>query len=214
MTPPAVEDQPEPPDPFEADEFILATGEPVYRVFTNTRKVTVFNPRGHPASTRFAFFGDPQVPVLYGASTEEAAVSETLLHDIPAVGGTLKPAQYRNKVMGLVRPSRDLRLARYMGTGLRRLGVTQNQLTDTPVSHYPRTNRWAQAAHTNGFDGVAWMSKKCNDAEAYVLFGDRVAESDLLLDTTFARVFLSGEGFDWLVDFCTPLHVEVLTDVG
>lgn len=35
---------------------------------------------------------------------------------------------------------------------------------------------------------VASQARTCNDAESYVLFGDRV------------------------VDFCTPLHVEVLTE--
>lgn len=205
---------PEPPDPFDAEDFVLATGQPLYRVFTNIRTVNEFNPSGPPASQRFSFFGTPPVPVLYAASTDEAAVCESLLHDIPVTGGSLTPARYRNKVMGLVRPARDLRLAGFAGTGLRRLGVEQGQLTDTAMSQYPRTNRWAEAAHTAGFDGIAWMSRKCNNAEAYVLFGDRVTTSDLVLDTGFARVFLTGDGFDWLVDFCTPLHVEVLTDFG
>lgn len=184
----------------------------MYRVFTNTRKITEFNPGGPPATQRFSFFGDPPVPVLYAASSDEAAICESLLHDIPSRGGVLLPMRYRNKVMGLTRPLRDLRLARFMGTGLRRLGVSQRELTDTPMSHYPRTNRWARAAHDAGFDGIVWMSKKCNDSEAYVLFGDRVASSDLEIDPSFARVFLSGSGFDWLVDFCTPLKVEVLTE--
>lgn len=210
---PPSDPHPEPPDPFDADDFVLRSGRPLYRVFSNSRTVTEFNPTGPPASQRFSFFGDPPVPVLYAASTDEAAVCESLLHDVPVAGGMLAPSRYRNKVMGLSRPARDLRLARLMGTGLRRLGVEQGQLTDTPMSQYPRTNRWAQAAHAAGFDGVAWMSKKCNDAEAYVLFGDRVSQGDLVLDPSFARVFLGGAGFDWLVDFCTPLHVEVLTDV-
>lgn len=204
---------PEPPEPFDPEEFILAAGKPLYRVFSNTRTVTEFNPSGAPASQRFSFFGDPQVPVLYAAATDEAAVCETLLHNIPEAGGYLPPAGFRNKVMALARPNRDLRLARFMGTGLRKLKVETRQLTDTPSSQYEHTNRWAEAAHAAGFDGIVWMARKCNTDEAYVLFGDRVHATDLASDPSFARIFLRGQGFDWLVDFCTPLHVEVLTDL-
>lgn len=204
---------PEPPEPFEPEEFILAAGKPLYRVFSNTRTVTEFNPSGALASQRFSFFGDPQVPVLYAAATDEASVCETLLHDVPEMGGYIKPPGYRNKVMGLARPTRDLRLARFMGTGLRKLQVETRQLTDTPSSQYEHTNKWAEAAHAAGFDGIVWMARKCNTDEAYVLFGDRVHNIDIKSDPSFARIFVSGQGFDWLVDFCTHLHVEVLTDL-
>lgn len=203
---------PSPPDPFEPDAFIVSTGSPLYRVFSNNRTVTEFNPSGPPAVHRFSFFGDPQVPVLYAASTDEAAACESLLHDIPAHGGYVKPASYRNKVMGLARPTRDLRLAGFLGTGLRKLKVRPDQLTDTSSSQYPMTNRWAESAHRAGFDGIAWMARKCNDSYAYVLFGDRIGNG-LEQDDGFGRVFAGGDGFDWLVDFCTPLHVEVLTDL-
>lgn len=204
---------PNPPQPFQPDEFVLAMGSPLYRVCSNSRKVTDFNPEGMPAINRFSFFGDPQVPVLYAAQTDEAAICETLLHDISDEGGYIKPTDYRDKIMGLVRPTRDLKLASFMGTGLRKLKVSQRRLTDTPSSQYASTNRWAQAAHGAGFDGIVWIARKCNTAQAYVLFGDRLGDDSLKADAEFGRVFAAGEGFDWLVDFCGPLHVEVLTDL-
>lgn len=199
---------PLPPVPLAAEEFLLEEGSAVYRVFSTVRSVSTFNPAGLPAATRFAFFGDPQVPVLYGAQTEVAAVCESILHDVPIAGGNVGPARYRDKAMGLLRPTRDLKLASFMGVGLRRLGVEASDLTDTDASEYHRTNQWAVAAHTEGWDGIAWMSRKCNSDHAYVLFGDRVGAEDLAQDMTFVRAFSTDDGFDWLSRFCAPLNVQ------
>ncbi|WP_179577397.1 RES domain-containing protein [Leifsonia psychrotolerans] len=59
-------------------------GHELYRVHSRQRAGNAFNP-GSGKPTRFAFFGDPTVPVLYAADTEAAAVCESLLHDLPRV---------------------------------------------------------------------------------------------------------------------------------
>lgn len=100
-----------------------------------------------------------------------------------------------------------------MGTGLRRPGVAATDLTDTPASHYPWMNRWAEAAHASVFDGVAWMSGKCNADRAYVLFGDRVATNELRQDMTCAKAFSYPLDFDRFVDFCSRLHINVVVEV-
>lgn len=82
-------------------------------------------------------------------------------------------------------------------------------MTDTDASEYPRTVKWAEAAHAAGFDGVVWTSRLCNDAGAVVLFGDR-AGSAVVQDPSFGRYFASGPGLDWLIDTCAPLGVDVL----
>lgn len=80
---------------------------------------------------------------------------------------------------------------------------------DTEASEYPRTVRWAQAAHAAGFDGLAWTSRTGNDIRAVVLFGDRCAD-EVTQDVTFARIFQTGPGLDWVIATCDPLHVDVL----
>lgn len=197
-----------PPSPFDAEPTPLEAGQWLYRVHSNARTVDQFNP-GVGGRTRFAFFGDPAVPVLYAADTQESALAESLLHDIPVSGGVLPYAAYADKVMGRLDVTRELRLANLRGLGLRRLGVEASQVTDTDASEYPRTVRWAAAAHAAGFDGVAWTSRKCNDARAVVLFGDR-CEGALRQDESFGRLFQSGPGLDWLIETCSPLHVDVL----
>ncbi|MCW2131708.1 RES domain-containing protein [Arthrobacter sp. VKM Ac-2550] len=196
----------------EAQQWILPSGSHLYRLFANRpkRHANTFNPgRGKP--TRFAFFGDPPVPTLYAAQTDEAAVCETLLHDVPISGGALRPGDYEDKVMGRLLPRRELRLASFMGTGLRTLGVEASNLTGTEADRYRETVLWAAAAHARpeGFDGLVWMSRQCNTDRAYMFFGDRVSEDDLVIDSGFARVFALPADYAWLHRFCAPLNVEV-----
>jgi hypothetical protein len=78
------------------------------------------------------------------------------------------------------------------------------------MGNYPQTRIWARAAHTAGYDGIGWMSRRDNSARAYMLFGDRVQESDLEVVPGSGLVFASGDGFNWLVNTCAPLKVDVL----
>ncbi|HNA99370.1 MAG TPA: RES domain-containing protein, partial [Marmoricola sp.] len=83
------------------------------------------------------------------------------------------------------------------------------QLTSSPASSYPETLRWAQAAYDAGYDGCVWMSRMCNNARAYVFFGDRTADS-IRVDPGFGRLFATGTDLAWLIDLCAPLGVDVL----
>ncbi|HEY8295315.1 MAG TPA: RES family NAD+ phosphorylase, partial [Micrococcaceae bacterium] len=172
------------------------------------RLANEYNP-GKGRQTRFAFFGDPVVPVLYAAGAEESAVAETLLHDVPLSGGALRPDDYLDKVMGRLTVHRHLRLASFMGTGLRALGVDAADLTMTESDRYVETVRWSAAAHEDGFDGIVWMSRRCNTERAYMFFGDRVGSADLVIDPDFARAFALPDDIDWLTRMCVPLRVAI-----
>lgn len=200
---------PDPPNPFDPQTAALEAGTQLYRVFSAApgRSAASFNP-GLGAPTRFAFFGEPVVPVLYAAATEQAAVAETLLHDIPASGGVLPYDGYARTVMARLTVTRRLTVGVLHGLGLRRLGVTA-ELTAGGASGYPRTVRWAQVAHAAGLDGLVWMSRLCNDTKAYVFFGDR-CEDALTQDDAFGRLFATGTDQLWLIDLCAPLRVDVL----
>lgn len=162
---------PQPPEPFHPEVEILEAGTLLLRVGSATRSIAAFNP-GHGSPSRFAFFGEPPVPVLYAAQTERAAVAETLLHDVPLTGGTLSWDAYARVVMGRLRLVRPLRSASLRGLGLHRLGVEAREVTDTPPATYERTVAWAAAAHAHGLDGVVWTARLCNASRAVALFGD------------------------------------------
>ena len=201
---------PDPPKPFNPKTATLDVGTQLYRVFTAAqgRTATTFNP-GFGSPTRFAFFGTPVIPVLYAAATQEAAVAETLLHDIPVSGGILPYDTYARTVMARLHVARPVRVALLHGLGLRRLKVTAADLTASGAQTYPETVKWAQAAHDAAFDGLVWMSRLCNDARAYVFFGDSCDDA-FIQDTTFGRLFATGADQLWLIDLCAPLHVDVL----
>jgi hypothetical protein len=186
----------------------LPAGEALFRVHGRSRLGHEFNP-GYGAPTRFAFFGEPAVPVLYAAATERAAIAESLLHDIPLTGGELTRSAYRQKCMSQLATNRDLRLASLMGLGLRRLGVSADQVTTTAAAHYPRTVRWAEAAYDAGFDGLVYMSRQCSSDRAYVFFGGR-ADPAFDLDPSYHWNFGDPlDGRPQLITFCNVLGVEV-----
>lgn len=187
----------------------LEPGTTLYRVHSNTLRSTEFNP-GHGSGGRFSFFGDPPVPVIYAAETWEAARCETLLHDLSLKGGVLQSSDYINKVESKLVLQRRLKLAKFLGTGLRRLGVEAGQLTDTHRNHYPATRQWGQAAHAAGFDGIIWMSKRCNSDRAVVLFEGRVSERDFQQDKNYHRVFATGTDLSHLIRWCIDLNVQVM----
>lgn len=201
---------PAPPKPFDPRTATLDSGTRLYRVFTAARgrSATTFNP-GVGSPTRFAFFGTPPVPVLYAAATQEAAVAETLLHDVPVSGGVLPYDAYARTVMARLEVARPITVGVLHGLGLRKLKVTAGDLTAGGADSYPGTVRWAQAAHDAGLDGLVWMSRLCNDAKAYVFFGDRCGDA-FVQEVSFARLFATGADQLWLIDLCAPLHVDVL----
>lgn len=200
-----------PGKPFEPEEYLLEAGTQLHRVFSNVRKggSTEFNP-GFGSATRFAFFGDPKVPVLYAAQTEEAAICESLLHDVPPGPGSVMYDSIADKICAPLVPTRDLKLVSLMGDGPRKLDTEAKHVTGTLSSKYGRTVRWADAAHGAGFDGLVWMSNRRNTDRAFVFFGDRVVAGDLEAVHGHGRIFAAGTDFDWLADYLAGLKVEIL----
>ena len=121
-----------PPSPFEPAVTNLPAGQRLYRVLSSTRTATEFNP-GVGAPTRFAFFGNPVVPVMYTAESEDAAIAETLLHDIPVDGGVLPYDQYAGTALVRLEVTRALRLAVLHGIGLRQLKAAAHDVTASPA---------------------------------------------------------------------------------
>ncbi|GAB3523478.1 RES family NAD+ phosphorylase [Arthrobacter monumenti] len=198
---------PAPPVPFDPESEVLPAGMVLYRSYGNRRKPTEFNP-GFGEPTRFAFFGNPPVPVLYAAENVEAAVCESILHHLPAKGGTLYPAKYLDRICAGLVTTRDLRLAAFHGTGLRRFGLVPDQLTSCNAALYSSTVTWAEAAWKAGFDGCVWMSSKLNSSRAYVLFGQANGSLDIDPGST-PMEFANGPDLDWLIDFCSSIKIDV-----
>lgn len=158
--------------------------DPIIRVHHSRFGATEFNP-GRGDGGRFDPFHDHQrvvVPTLYGASTLNSALSETIFHDIPVRGDrrlaatTLMPLQ-----ASTLQAPRALRLIDLRGFGLQRLGVSRRELIDSPTDHYSVTRAWAAAlyAAVENADGMIWMSRQHDTSEAILLFGARIERHEL-----------------------------------
>lgn len=176
---------PPPPHPFAAASYIISPGTLLYRVHSSHRAPHAANP-GLGPPTRFAPL---PVPVLYAAVTARAAIAETILHDAVFQAGALNfvpSTAYLDRSLARLQATGDLRVADL--TGL-------------------------EAAYREGFDGVSFMSHRCNTDRAFVLFdraGELAAQLNVVSSEPFLPTLTPSPGFDTLVDACTTAGFEVL----
>jgi hypothetical protein len=185
------------PDPDRLDPLVeeWKRGTPIIRCHNVQFGATEFNPglgRG-----RFHPFSDPAgqtVATLYGASSIEGALSETVFHDVPVRGPArrIRASSLLPLVISTVVAKRTLRLVQLHANGLRRLQVSRAELIDGGSRKYAATALWARALHRcrEDLDGLVWISRLHDTSRALVLFGDRVpraclevVESPLLLSS-------------------------------
>lgn len=131
--------------------------------------------------TRFAPIHDNRgriVPYLYGGSTLDCAIFETIFHDVPfdAADKFVDLEPFAQRGHGELTPQRDLRLVDLTTEGLHRLKVPKSELIASTARDYPDTARWAQALHRqfSEIDGLVWMSRQRDRDRALILFADRV----------------------------------------
>jgi hypothetical protein len=163
-------------EPWEADRPIFRCHGPRYheRQFNSTTHLARFRPLMHEGAI---------IPTAYGAGDLVGAVSETVFHEVPVRGPDRRilRSELDRWVWSEVAPTRDLNLVSLHGAGLRRLQVTHGELIESDASDYAETVPWSDALHdvAPGPDGLCWRSRQHNDSLALMLFGTRVAESDL-----------------------------------
>jgi hypothetical protein len=186
-----------PPDlPARAlDEIGLSAGALVHRFYSNA-----FAPVFYDRS-RLGRMNAPhgEFGVLYAAESLAGAFAETFLR---ISGRTLLPLDLvRRKSLIRLRLTRPLRLVKFFGPGLAKLGATAE------VTHgglpYDAPQAWSAALHAlpPPFDGIAYRARHDDDAVCYALF-DRAAphivkesdEIDLDKDWFWSLAELYGVG--------------------
>lgn len=156
--------------------------------------------------------------MLDGAAGEQAAIAESVLHDLAPRGPRV--VAFESLVptgLSCLIPQRDLQLAMLHSAGLDRLRLRNTQLIDTLPSRYADTLPWGQALydHALHLDGIVWMSRRYNSIRACVLFGSttddqRVDNGDLVLDAAQSFPTLAfGDGYELVVDACTSADVLI-----
>lgn len=158
---------------------MVPVGTLIHRVHDRSLDGQAFNP-GLGAPTRFAPLRPPDgtvIPTLYAGSTLEAALFETLFHDIPpeAALKTVPRALVASRAHSVLAVRRPLRLAELRAPDLHRWGLPREGLVAAPPTDYAATAPWALAAHEAfpDLDGLIWTSNRCDPADALVLWGTR-----------------------------------------
>ena len=130
--------------------------------------------------TRFAPIRDSAgrvVPYLYGGSSRDCAIFETVFHNVPidAPDKFMDLDDFANRAHGRIVPKRDLQLVNLTTDGLHRLKIPKAELITSAPIDYLDTARWAEAIHDQfpDVDGLFWMSRLRDRDQALVLFGDR-----------------------------------------
>ena len=108
----------------------------------------------------------------------------------------------RATLYGFVRttliPQRALRLVDLTGWAHKALRIDARGLIDCEPDEYPVTAEWAEKFHQQApdADGLYWRSRQFDRAFAFILFGDRVSEEDLVPVYDETVGLWQGEGLD------------------
>lgn len=204
---------PPPPQPFTPLVETIRPGTVWFRVHEpdfpdgSHNDGTIANP-GLGKPTRFAFFGDPPVSVLYAADRPEGAVRESILHDVEP-GEFVPGAHWRSKVLSAFEVARSFRVAAFHSGGLRRFGLYAKDLTDTDRTRYRDTVRWGGSAWAAGARGVSYMCRHFNTSRALCLFGDRISPGALrpLPGHPDSRAFGLPQDAEWLAAIAVSMDV-------
>ncbi|AZL69187.1 MULTISPECIES: RES family NAD+ phosphorylase [Pseudomonas] len=175
-----------PPTTLHVSRFILPAGTLLHRVHQGRFGATEHNATGG-GNARFSPISTAAgaiVPTLYAGSTFHCAVMETTFHDVSYSAGlkTFQQKRLNGLKHSVICTARDLTLVDLSTKALRRLGIERQHLIDTPASEYGYTRSWAKALHQFMLEaqGLRWISRQDDQAEAYVLFGDRLGEGALV----------------------------------
>lgn len=157
----------------------------LWRVYPQAYGPAGFNPT-NKGNARFSPIehAGAIVPTMYAATTVQAALMETVLHDAPTPSAgfilTLDPVAEQRRIAQLHTPG-PLQLADLSTVGLRRMGLERSDVLDSDKPHYPMTRQLAAWIYAQCPDvhGLAWTSRQDDSAQAVVLFEPRLVAGAL-----------------------------------
>ena len=179
---------PRPPAALAAPNFFnLKRGTIIHRIHLTAFSATSFNPCAGQA-TRFAPIHSVKgacVPSVYAGSSLDAAIYETIFHDVPAKA-SFKTVPRQNVVIrshAELEVVRQIHLVQLRNPDLLKWHIRRKQLIGSSAKRYPQTAQWAEAIHHQfpQAEGLIWTSNQCDPDDSYIFFGDRVTPTDFKL---------------------------------
>lgn len=126
----------------------------------------------------------------------ECALMETVFRDVSYAPGpkSVDKACLEGVVHTVVLSRADLKLIDLSNVALRKLGIDRAHLIDTTKAHYPDTRKWAEALYHQfpQCQGLRWISRQDDNAEAILLFGSRIPAGTLTVAEPAAPLLLRG----------------------
>lgn len=191
-------------------------GQLLHRVHQDKYLATQFNP-GMQGNARFSPIQDEKgraIPTLYGGTSRDCAMMETVFHDVPHAAGFT--SYDKKKLLGQVHSTvllnAPLVLVDLASVPLRKLGVTRKQLIDTEKDQYPATRLWAAAIYRQcpQAQGLCWVSRQDDSARAVMLFGDRIAKSALKPQGPSHSLSEDPASYDAVLDLAERIGVLIV----
>ncbi|HFT7392180.1 TPA: RES family NAD+ phosphorylase [Aeromonas hydrophila] len=207
---------PVPPATLHATLTELPKGQVLHRVHQAQYQADQFNP-GVQGNARFSPIQNDQgqpIPTLYGGTTMECALMETVFHDVPHTAGfkTFDKGKLAGQVHSTVEVVQPVKVVDLASVPLRKLGITRKQLIDTEKDQYPATRKWAEALHRQCPDaqGLSWVSRQDDSARAVVLFGDRIPDGALQPQGVSRSLGDDGNAYDTVLDLAEKIGVHIV----
>src|SRR3989344_194649 len=207
---------PAPPAKLHVTLTELPQGQVLHRVHQNQYRADQFNP-GVRGNARFSPIQDGRgqpIPTLYGGTTVECALMETVFHDVPHTAGfkSFDKSKLAGQVHSTVEGRQSLQVVDLASVPLRKLGITRKQLIDSEKDHYPATRPWAEAIHRQcpEAQGLSWVSRQDDSARAVVLFGDRIPTGALQQQGTSRSLVDDGSAYDAVLDLAERIGVHIV----
>lgn len=194
----------------------LVKGEVLHRVHQSKYLAEELNP-GVQGNARFSPIQDEHgnpIPTLYGGTTLDCALMETVFHDVPHSAGfkSVDKGKLAGQVHSTVRIEQELQLVDLASVPLRKLGVTRKQLIDTEKDQYPATRKWAVAIHRRcpQAQGLSWISRQDDSARTVVLFGDRIPDAALRAEGKSRSLLDDADAYDAVLDLANRIGVNIV----
>jgi hypothetical protein len=207
---------PEPPGTLHVTLTTLAQGAVLHRVHQNKYQAGQFNsaPQGN---ARFSPIRNEQgnvIPILYGGTTADCALMETVFHDVPYTAGfkSFDKGKLTNQIHSTIEVTQRLRMVDLANVHLRKLGVTRKQLIDPEKNQYPATRKWAEAIYRQcpQVQGLSWISRQDDSARAVVLFGDRIPAGAIRSRGESRSLVDDPDIYDAVLDLAERIGVRIV----
>lgn len=151
------------------------------------------------------------VPVLYAASSPQAAIAESLVHIDPR--GVMHPCrrdEAERKAISKLLVQRPLAVVAFHGLDVHRFPLKHRELAECGQRDYPATRAWAVLfrERAKASQGLAWISRQDNTSLSYALWGDRVGEESVEPQGRSNPLY-SGSGLRWVNEVLERMGVQL-----